>query len=277
MKRRDFILTTGALTTGAVGMGATTLGLVAEEAAAQETESQNRRKFIELRTYTVSSAAKKEKLIEVLDEALIPALNRQNIKPVGVFWADKRLNDNKDTFDRNVFVLIQHDSADSFLQCSGKLFADSEFLDAAKPILNAEMREPLYTELKSTLMIGFKDCPAVEVPTLAPERILQLRYYKSYNFDRNAAKIRMFEKGGELALFRVKKMLPVFFGDTLFGDFMPNMTYMLSFENDEKRKAAWKAFVESPEWAVMKDLPEYKDTANSIINIFLKPSPKSQV
>lgn len=273
MKRRDFFR--NSLTAGAVAMTATTLG-VSTEKLAQGAGSGKRRQYIEFRTYTVADQAKKEKLIEVLDEGLIPALNRQNIKPVGVFWTNQQINGNDD-FDRNVFVLIPHNSTESFLQCNEKLLADKVFVQAAQPILKAEMKNPLYTELKSTLMLGFEECPSVEVPTLAMDRVLQIRFYKSYNFERNAAKIHMFEQGGELALFRSKKMLPVFFGDTIFGDFMPNLTYMLSFENDAQRKEAWKAFVESPQWAGMKDLPEYKDTANTITNIFLKPSPKSQV
>jgi len=87
----------------------------------------------------------------------------------------------------------------------------------------------------------------------------------------------MFDEGGELPLFRKVGMHPVFFGDTVFGDLMPNLTYMLGFENDEARKAAWGTFVASPEWAGMKDLPMYKDTANTIINVMLRPSPGSQI
>jgi len=177
----------------------------------------------------------------------------------------------------SVFVLFSHDTPEAALAINKKLLADETFLAAAAPILEAPMREPLYTTLKSTLMTGFELCPAIEVPTLAEDRVLQLRYYKSYNFERNAAKVHMFDVGGELALFRKTGMNPVFFGDTVFGDFMPNLTYMLGFENEETRKAGWKTFVESPEWAGMKDLPLYKNTANTITNILLKPSPGSQI
>ena len=266
MNRRNFMLTAGV-----AGIAASSTS----SALAQR--SRGSKKYIELRVYTASDLEKKEKLINVFDEALIPALNRQGIKPVGVFWTNKDINENNADFDLSVFVLYPHQSLESALQSNAKLLADKKFLKAAAPILDAPMKEPLYTTLKSTLMTGFNLCPTVEVPTLAEDRILQLRYYKSYNFQRNAAKVHMFDVGGELALFRKSKMHPIFFGDTIFGDMMPNLTYMLGFENEDARKLAWKTFVESPEWADMKDRPMYKDTANTIVNIMLKPSPGSQV
>ena len=267
MKRRDFLTTAGVV--GVAGMS----GIEFAKAA----DSGNGKKYIELRTYTVANVAQKEKLIEVLDKAYIPSLNRLGIKSVGVLWTDKQTNENNADYDLTVFMIIPHDNAESFLGYTAKLLADKQFLKDATPILETTSKDPLYTTLKSTLMIGFDKCPTVEVPTLAKDRILQLRFYKSFNFERNAAKVHMFDEGGELPLFRKCKMNPVFFGETVFGDFMPNLTYMLGFENEEARKAAWKAFVESDEWNDIKGNPMYKDTATSIINILLKPSKGSQI
>jgi len=278
MNRRNFMLAAGA-----AGLAVSSTN---QASAQQQRQRQgqgqgqgqrNRRQCLELRVYTASDQAKKEQLIKVLDEALIPALNRQEIRPVGVFWTNKEINEGKDEFDLSVFVLYAHRTVNAALQTNARLLADEAFLKAAAPILEAPMKDPLYTTLKSTLMTGFDLCPGIEVPTLAKDRVLQLRYYKSYNFQRNAAKVHMFDVGGELALFRKVGMNPVFFGDTIFGDMMPNLTYMLGFENDEARKAAWGAFVASPEWADMKDRPMYKDTANTIVNVMLRPSPGSQI
>jgi len=72
-------------------------------------------------------------------------------------------------------------------------------------------------------------------------------------------------------------MLPVFMGGALFGSWSPNLTYMLSFPNDEARRAGWKKFVTSPEWKKLSSDPTYARTATRIRNLFLKPSPKSQI
>jgi len=69
MNRRNFMLTAGVTGIAASGTNLT---------FAQE--SKGVKKYIELRVYTVSSPEKKEKLIEVFDKALIPALNRQGSK-----------------------------------------------------------------------------------------------------------------------------------------------------------------------------------------------------
>jgi len=266
MQRRDFLVTAGA-----VGLAATTLKTT------QAAQGRVRKQFIELKTYTVADEAKKEQLIAILDKALIPALNRQRIKPVGVFWTNKEINEGKDEFDKTVFVVVPHATENSFIGCTAKLLADKQYMKDAAPIFEAPMKDPLYQTYESTLMLGFEKCPQVEVPTLSPDRVAQLRYYKSYNLERNAAKIHMFDQGGELPLFRKVKMNPIFFGETIFGTFMPNLTYMLSFENEEARKLGWKMFIESDEWAKIKSDPLYKDTANTIVNVLLKPSPGSQI
>ena len=269
------------LTAGAAGLAVSAtnpaVAQVFRQRQAQGQRPNRRRQYIELRVYTASDLERKEKLIRVLDEALIPALNRQGIKPVGVFWTNKEINEGNADFDLSVFVLYAHNSMESALQTNARLLADKTLQETSASIFEASMNDPRFTTLKSTLMTGFNLCPGIEVPTLAEDRVLQLRYYKSYNFERNAAKVHMFDEGGELPLFRKVGMHPVFFGDTVFGDLMPNLTYMLGFENEEARKLGWKTFVESPEWAAMKDLPMYKDTANTIINVILKPSPGSQI
>lgn len=267
MKRRDFLT-------------AASLAGVAVSAGSTQVFAQNKgtaKQLIELQTYTTDSFEKKEQLIKVFDEALIPALNRQGIKPVGIFWTNKELNDGSEDYQFSVFVIIPHSTENSVVTCTQKLLADKEYMKAAAPIFDAPVKNPLYSSCESVLMLGFELCPTVEVPTLSADRVAQLRFYKSYNIERNAAKVHMFDEGGELPLFRKCGMNPVFFGETLVGGFMPNLTYMLSFENETARKAGWKAFVESAEWNEMKNRAMYKDTATAIINVLLKPSPKSQI
>jgi hypothetical protein len=47
---------------------------------------------------------------------------------------------------------------------------------------------------------------------------------------------------GEFQIFRNADFHPVFYGDTLIGPRMPNMTYLLSFANMEEVNAKWDAF-----------------------------------
>ena len=274
MERRDFLKT--ACATGAMAAVATGTMTQPTHAAAP-----GARAAIEFREYHCANAEKKRQLIGILDKAMIPALNRQGIKPVGVFETSAELNAGDNNYntanDLKVYLLCQYVSVEQLLGATGKLLADKTYMADAADIFNAPMNAPIYETCESTLMYGFPNCPQIEVPTLDAARVIQIRFYKSYNIERNAAKIAMFDPDGEIELFRKFGMNPVFFGETLAGRMMPNLTYMLGFKNTEEKDAAWKRFAGSPEWKELSGNPKYKDTANKIVNILLKPSPKSQI
>ncbi len=84
---------------------------------------------------------------------------------------------------------------------------------------------------------------------------------------------------GEIDIFRKTGLNPVFFGETLIGGKMPNLTYMLSFDSMEEQKAGWKRFVSSPEWKSLSSIPAYADKTIlcGITNLNLKPMACSQL
>jgi len=269
MKRRTF------LTAGSAGLAAlaTTTTVMAQ--------NQKSTEYIEVRKYTVADKNKRKKLVEILDAALIPALNRQGLKPVGVLipdaTAEKELK-----FALNVFVIVPHKTTDSFVNVNAKLVADMEYRKAAAPIFNTNSKDPVYTDCETYLLQGFPTLPGMAVPgmegpELGPDRVYQMRLYRSFNIERNDAKIRMFDVGGELPLFREVGLNPIFFGNIVAGPRMPAFWYMLGFASPEKRDEAWKTFIPHPKWLAMKNLPEYADTATEIDNVMLTPSPGSQL
>ena len=88
-------------------------------------------------------------------------------------------------------------------------------------------------------MLAFADMPRLEPPTalLDKSRIFELRVYESHSRQAAKKKIDMFNEGGEIAIFRKTGLQPVFFGETLFGPAMPNLTYMLVFDSMASRDA----------------------------------------
>ena len=85
--------------------------------------------------------------------------------------------------------------------------------------------------MESSLLVAFKGMPHVETPIKSPDRIFQLRIYESPSEMTGQKKIEMFNDAGEIAIFRRVGLHPVFFGETVVGSKMPNLTYMLSFES----------------------------------------------
>lgn len=269
MKRRSFL----AATTSAAG--ASLLG----QAAEAQREGRGGKQIIELRRYTFASDAKREAFERFCETGLIPALNRAGVRPVGVFRMTKADNPQA-TFagdtSPELYVLLPHNSLESVAALEGKLGADTAY-GTALAGLGETPKEPAYTRIESSLLLGFDQFPRVEAPVKGSSRLLQLRIYESANAERGRLKVKMFNEGGELRIFRESGMTPVFFGQAFAGSKLPNLTYMLGWENDEASKEGWAKFQKHPDWLKLKDDPTYKDTVSNITNLVLRPAGGSQI
>jgi hypothetical protein len=278
MDRREFLAASAAV--AAFGLGAAPKSADAEDARPGRAPA-GEKQLIELRTYHFASAAKREAFERFLAKAAIPALNRAGVRPVGAFKLLAK--DNADakppvTADgTDLYVLLPHESAASVLALDAKLAGDGEFQEAGRDVLMAPKSDPAYTRYETSLLLGFDQCPRVEVPTTADTRVLQLRVYESHSRERNRKKVEMFDAGGEIAIFRRVGMPPVFFGEAVAGPRMPNLTYMLGFADEAAMKKGWDAFRADPEWKKLSKDPQYKDTVSQITNLVLRPVAGSQV
>ena len=130
----------------------------------------------------------------------------------------------------------------------------------------------MYERIESSLLGAIASMPKLEKPDASKPRLLNLRIYESHNERAARKKIEMFNEH-ELPIFRRVGLTPVFFGETLIGRRMPNLTYMLVFPDDAARKAAWRQFGPDPEWIKLKSIPEYadKEIVSHITNKILDP------
>lgn len=228
--------------------------------------------YYELRRYEIESEEQKAGLDRFLSEAAIATLNRLGVKKVGVFYPIEGLSP--------VYVLLVHPSVGSFATLTQRLSGDQEFLDKGADFIDAPADKPAYKGLEVQLMLAFTGMPNLERPIDAPGRIFQLRIYESPSEKTGLKKIEMFDTA-EIAIFRKTGLNPVFFGRTLAGTKMPNLTYMLGFKDMDESKAAWKTFIGDPEWKKLSAMPEYADKAilrkGGITNLYLKPASYSQI
>jgi hypothetical protein len=119
--------------------------------------------------------------------------------------------------------------------------------------------------------------PQLETPLDGPSRIFELRVYESHSDAAALRKIEMFNKGGEIPIFRRTGLNPVFFAETLVGPNLPNLTYMLAFENMSARDEAWDKFRNDPDWETLRSDPYYFDTVSAISDFILRPTAYSQI
>jgi len=109
-------------------------------------------------------------------------------------------------------------------------------------------------------------------------RVFELRTYESPSDLDHKRKVEMMQSGEEL-IFNKAGFTQVFYGDTLIGGHLPNLTYMLSFESLAARDQHWTAFGTSPDWKTMQANPRYafENIVSNITNFILTPAAYSQI
>lgn len=229
------------------------------------------REYYELIQVILEKEEQKTKVDAFLKNALLPAAGRLGIKPVGVFYPAEGLSP--------VYVLLPHPSMESIATLKPRLAQDSEFISAGAEFLDAPASAPAFKRMETSIMVAFKGMPRIETPVKAPGRVFQLRIYESPSAKTGLKKIEMFNDAGEIRIFREVGLNPVFFGQTLAGTKMPNLTYMLGFDSMDDQKAAWKKFGAHPDWKKLREMQEYsdKEILCGITNLSLIPAPYSQV
>ena len=264
MNRRNFLTTSAALAVVAGTKNVT---------GASGENSDKKQEYYELRVYQTKSADKKKKVESYLEKALIPALGRMRIDRIGVFTNMDKPD------DYSVYVLIPFPTLDIFAGMNPILQRDKEYLLAAKDHFAALKDDPVFTRINSKLYKAFEGIPVIEMPGQTAEnkpRIFELRIYESHTEEKAALKVDMFNSG-EIQVMRDTELAPVFFGEALIGDDVPNLAYMLSASDRETHEAHWSIFGDHPEWIRMREMPKYKDTVSKITNFFLKPTAYSQI
>jgi hypothetical protein len=220
-----------------------------------------------------SADNQKVRCSDFLGKSFLPAAQRAGIGPVG-FFSSMVAPDTP-----YLLVLTSYASLAAMETAAAKLVADREYTKAleafdGQPGLN-------YVRMERSLLRAFDAMPAVQVPpgdANRPGRVFELRTYESNNSTSLKKKIKMFADG-EIAIFRKSGLLPVFFGETIVGTNMPNLTYMLAYDDLATREKNWKVFGSSPEWQKLRATPGYADAeiVSNISNVFLSPLPFSPI
>jgi hypothetical protein len=262
MKRRNFLAATGLATAAPFGIFAKTF------------EKKEDQQYFELIKYHLKVGSEKGLVENFYRDVAIPVLNGMGISPVGIFRVRYGAN------EPSLYILIPHKTVDSFVTLYDRLMDHENFWKEGRDFLNAPLSNPAYIRIEKILYRAFKDLPAIEVPEDKLNnngRIYELRIYESHNLKAAKKKIEMFNEGGEIAIFKKTGLTPVFFGETLVGPMMPNLTYMLVFDNMEARDRNWSTFVEHPDWKSLSSDVQYADTVSNITDFILSPAPFSQV
>lgn len=264
MKRREFL----------AGSMAASAAVLARASHAQSNAAGGR-EFYQLRRYLLRSGPQVALTERYVGDALIPALTRRAMGPVGAF----RLEIGPDT--PAIYVLIPSHSAEALVNLDLDLSRDQEFLKAADPFWAAPASASAFVRVEASLLAAFEGWPRVtppQPPLAGAKRMFQLRTYQSPSYRDHVRKVEMFH-AGEFGIFQAAGFQPIFFGDMLIGTGMPCLTYMLCMSDLTEMDAKWNAFRNDPNWKKLSADPRFafESIVDSITNLVLSPLPCSQI
>jgi len=249
--------------------------LASAEAAAPAAAQSKSRQYYELRTYSLRSGRQSQITGQYVSGALIPALNRLGISPVGAF----NLTFGPDT--PTLYLLLPCERLDTLVNAKLHLREDQEFLNAADAFWNAPEDSPAFERVESTLLIAFEGWPQLVVPPPTAQhgkRLFQLRTYESASVRDHLRKIKMFHQG-EFEIFQRSGFWRVFFGDALIGPRLPRLTYMVGFSDLKELNDMWAAFFGDPQWKKLTASKEFsfEPIVSNVTNLILTPTDYSQI
>src|SRR6201999_792275 len=264
MERRRFLTTSLA----AAALAA------AREGAAQPAAS-SAREYYQIRRYQLQGGPQTKIVESYFCDALIPALTRMGMGPIGAFKMDYGPE------TPSFYALIPGRSIEEMATIELRLVKDADFMKAAEPFWNAPATAPAFLRMESSLLAAFEGWPRLTPPATTAtksKRIFQLRTYESPSDAAHVRKVEMFHKG-EFEIFEKAGCHPVFFGDALMGSRLPQLTYMLSFANLAELEKGWAAFSADLDWKKLSSSPRYsyESIVSNISNLILSPLAASQI
>ena len=279
LPRRSFLKTT--LAASATGMLASPLSAAAHAAPARE--------YYELRCYHLKADSRLKAnanpalLDDYLEHAFLPALRKLGLKNTGIFTeleVDKQAGTRAPKPDSPVWVLMTHQSLDSYVQVTAALNADPAVQKAGADYLKAPKAAPAFERIDSWLLLAFAGMPQLNTPAFSkkriPTRIFEMRDYESHSEERALAKMAMFN-AGEIQVMKEIGINPVIFAQALSGPNLPHLRYITSGPDLDSHLAGWKKFGPHPIWQKLKQDPRYADSTSRNTTRFLTPKSYSEL
>jgi hypothetical protein len=270
MNRRKFL--SASLTASALSVA----GAAAAGAQSHTSSASAAAEYYDLRRYQLISGPGTKLTDNYFTGALIPALNRLGIGPVGAF----SVYFGPDT--PAYYLLLPSTKLETLVAADLELAKDLVFMKAAAPFWDAPAGAPPYSQIESTLLRAFEGYPKLVVPAAAAKkekRIYHLRQYVSPTNMDHVRKVEMFHHG-EFGMFAKAGAAGVFYADALIGPRLPSLTYMLSFPDVAALEAGWNKFSADPDWKKLSGDPQFMPdppTVSNITSMVLRPLACSQV
>lgn len=239
------------------------------------------RDFYQIKVYHLKNSEQEKAVDDFLKTAYLPALHRAGINNIGIFKPVQNTNtQGSENNEKLVYVFIPFKSYTHFVKLESILQKDLKFQNDGKTYLDALHTDAPYERIESILLNAFEGSPKFNLPKLSSpkkERVYELRSYEGPTEKRYKNKVEMFNKGGEIGLFKRLGFNAVFYAEVVSGSRMPNLMYLTTFENKADRDEHWKTFGKDEYWLKLKSMPEYQNNVSKNDTRFLTPTDYSDI
>lgn len=226
--------------------------------------------YYQIKVYHFKTKAQEDRLDAYLQNAYLPAMHKAGIKSVGVFKPMKQ-----DSLDKKLYVFVPYKTWDALERTDQMITKDQNYLSAGKDYLDAPYNDPAYSRIETMVLKAFADSPEPMIPNLTAkktDRVYEMRSYESATEKYHASKVKMFNAGDEIGIFKSLNFNAVFYAQVIAGGHMPNLMYMTTFNNMDDNKAKWKLFFADEKFKALGKMTEYQKNVSKGESSFLYPT-----
>jgi NIPSNAP len=263
MNRRSFFAQNMAV--AALGSAALDNALAAQEAA-NPASPQSPREYYQFVTLRLQSGPQVSRMLGWFEKRAFPIFEKHKFGPIGIF------NVNVGPDIPSVVAIIPYLSLAQMESLWAELASDPDWRAARGELDTGD--PPFYREdVALRRATPFAQPLKATAPGEPAHKVYELRIYESPT-ERQLGYLHNRFAGGEIDVFHKSGIHPVLYSDTLIGPNMPNMAYLIPFENEGSRENAWAAFGQNPDWQRIRDESVRKggEIVRNITNMFLSPA-----
>jgi hypothetical protein len=236
------------------------------------------KEIYEVRIYTMKNMQQVAAVDMFLKDVYLPTLHQSGIKNVGVF----KVIGIDTAVAKKIYVISAYSSLDKWQKINSYVTTNKNVLAASSSFVNAAADKAPYERMELILTEAFPKHPLLEVPVLKSakeQRVYELRSYESPTEHLYERKVTMFNAGDEVGLFKRLNFNAIFYSSVIAGPKMPNLMYMISFENMADHDDHWKQFVNDWQWKKISTMPEYENkvSVSHIDSILMHPTDYSDL
>lgn len=202
--------------------------------------SGKRTRFYSLESYKLKNGSQLPRLHDYFSQALLPSMAKVHTGPK--IFMEALVAPHMP----QVAVVYGFESLEEMAAIHSKLSSDSEFRNNTETLESGA--EPPFESLDTTLLEAAPYSPEVPIAGEGSKpRIFELRVYHSPTYRQLKALHERFA-GPEIRIFHRVGVHPLLYSSTLIGQNLPNLAYLIPFDDLSAREKAWNAFNADPEW-----------------------------